>query len=108
MSGKNGETRRRERHVRRDVVEAVVVVSVGDGDIHMVCVWRYINEWWSRHSYDNDLSGEIPSELGKMTKLLEAYVLFTPLPSFHFAHSRALFFLPSARCVPSTFYLLSP
>ena len=105
MSGETGVTRRRDCHVRRDVVETVVAVCVGDGDVHVVCVWRYINEWWSRYLYGNDLNGTIPSELGNMTNLKYLYVLFTP-PSFHVAHSRALSFLSPAR--RTSFDVFSP
>ena len=78
----------------------------GDRDVYVVCVWRYINEWWSRGLFENVLWGEIPSELGKLTNLVELYVLFTP-PSFHVAHSRALPFLSPARSALSMFYLFS-
>ena len=79
---------------------------VGDGDVHVVCVWCDINEWWRRRLENNDLSGEIPSELGLLTMLQYLYVLFTP-PSFHVAHSRALPFLSPARSALSMFYLFS-
>ena len=57
--------------------------------------------------YDNDLSGAIPTELGKLTNLEFLYVLFTP-PSFHAVHSRVLPFLSPAHCALSTYYLFSP
>ena len=84
----------------------MVVVCVGDGDVHVVCVWRYINEWWSRWLNGNALNGTIPTELGQLTNLEYLYVLFTP-PSFHVAHSRALPFLSPARSALSMFYLFS-
>ena len=84
----------------------MLVMYVGDNDVYVVCVWRYINEWWRRWLFDNDLSGEIPSELGQLTNLQYLYVLFTP-PSFHVAHSRALPFLSPARSALSMFYLFS-
>ena len=107
MSGETGVTRRRDCHVRRDVVETMVVVCVGDGDIHVVCVCRDINEWWSRSLDDNDLSGEIPTGVGELTSLWVVYVLFSP-PSFHAAHSRALSFLSPGHCTLSTCYSFSP
>ena len=74
----------------------------------MVCGWRYINEWWSRDLRDNDISGEIPSELGKLTNLWYLYVLFTP-PSFHVAYSRALAFVSPARSAPfDVLFFFSP
>ena len=84
----------------------MLVMCVGDGEVHVVCVWRYINEWWRRRLENNDLSGEIPSELGLLTMLQYLYVLFTPA-SFHVAHSRALPFLSPARSALSMFYLFS-
>ena len=105
-SGDTGVTRRRDCHVRRDVIKAIVVMRVGDGEVHVVCVWRGINERWSRFLFENKLTGTIPSELGKLTNLRELYVLFTP-PSFHVAHSRALPFLSPARSALSMFYLFS-
>ena len=100
-----------ERRNRRDTSSrlpcAMLVMCVGDGEVHVVCVWRYINEWWSRTLDENQLTGPIPSELGQLTNLQELYVLFTP-PSFHVAHSRALSFLSPAHCALSTFYSFSP
>ena len=84
-----------------------MVVCVGDGDVHVVCVWRYINEWWSRWLNNNNLYGAIPTELGQLTNLEYLYVLFTP-PSFHVAHSRALSFLSPARCAPFRRFILLP
>ena len=74
----------------------MLVMCVGDGEVHVVCVWRYINERWSRWLYENQLTGPIPSELGQLT-LTDLYVLFTP-PSFHAALARSV--LPLLRAVP--------
>ena len=82
-------------------------MCVGDGEVHVVCVWRFINERWSRLLYGNELSGEIPSELGMLEKVTHLYVLLTP-PSLHVAHSRALSFLSPARSAPVDVYSVSP
>ena len=99
-----------EQRNRRDTSSrlpcAMLVMCVGDGEVHVVCVWRYINERWRRWLQINQLTGPIPSELGQLTNLDKLYVLFTP-PSFHVAHSRALPFLSPARSALSMFYLFS-
>ena len=79
-----------------------------DGDDHVVCVWRYINEWWGRYFYENELTGTIPSELGELTNLYGLYVLFTLL-SLPVAHSRTLSLLPPARSGPfDVLFFFSP
>ena len=102
-----GVSRRRDCHVRRDVVETEVVVCVGDGEVHVVCVWRYINERWCRYLNNNQLNGTTPSELVNLTNLQRLYVLFTS-PSFHIAHSRALSFLSCTQCPFDVLFFFSP
>ena len=70
-----------EQRNRRDTSSrlpcAMLVMCVGDGEIHVVCGWRYINERWSRVLDGNQLTGTIPTELGELTYLYVLYVSFT-------------------------------